>query len=189
MALGADLLHVDLRLQVVRTMSRDSIGKVPAEPVRWIVCNLKAIDAAHVARGTGWHKHVSRRKCSRIGIEVEQISLRSEHHTVLRFVVDLDLRVIGTHMALAACGRKTRKSHRTRVAGMALSTSADRSIVIGLADGMALLAARRGGRVSLRKTRGFGGRFVPPGWNCSLKETCSGLRPFSPWTAAQLGAA
>src|SRR3954466_6990731 len=38
-------------------------------------------------------------------------------------------------------------------------------------------------------TRGFGGRLVPPGWNCSLKETCSGVSPFSPCTAAQLGAA
>jgi len=83
MALGADLLHVDLGLQVVRAMSRNSIGKIPAEPVRRIVRNLEAIDAAHVAGCTGWHKHISRRQGTRIGIEVEQVSLRSEHHTVL----------------------------------------------------------------------------------------------------------
>src|SRR5579863_3296613 len=78
MALGADLLHVDLRLQVVRAMRRDGIGEVPAESIRWIVRNLEAIDAAHVTSRTGWHKHVSRRQGTRIGIKVEQISLRSE---------------------------------------------------------------------------------------------------------------
>ena len=33
MTLRADLLHVDLGLQVVGAMSRDCIGEVPAEPV------------------------------------------------------------------------------------------------------------------------------------------------------------
>src|ERR1700694_3028574 len=47
MALRTDLLHVDLTLQVVRAMSRNSIGEVPAEPVRWIVGNLETVDATH----------------------------------------------------------------------------------------------------------------------------------------------
>ena len=62
MALRTDLFHVDLGLKVVRTMGRNCVGEVPAEPVRRIVGNLEAVDAAHVARCAGWHKHVTSRK-------------------------------------------------------------------------------------------------------------------------------
>ena len=83
MALRADLLHVDLGLQIVWAMSGYRVGEVPSEPVGWIVRNLEAVDAAHVTSCTGWHKHISRREGTRIGVEVEQISLRSEHDSVL----------------------------------------------------------------------------------------------------------
>ena len=54
-------------------------------------------------------------------------------------------------MTLAACGGETRQGNRTGMTGMALCTGPNRSIVIGLADGVALLATRSRGRVSLRK--------------------------------------
>ena len=110
-ALRANLLHVDLGLQVIRTMSRNCVGKVPAQPVRWIVCNLKAVDAAHVARGASGHKHVASRKCARIGVQFQQIALGGEHNPVLRFVVNLDLRVIGTHVALPTRAWQPREFH------------------------------------------------------------------------------
>ncbi len=110
-ALRADLLHVDLGLQVVRTMRRNCVGKVPAEPVRWIVRNLEAVDAAHVASGAGGHKHVARRKRAWIGVKLQQIALSREHDAVLGLVVDLDLRVIGTHVALPARAGQARKCH------------------------------------------------------------------------------
>ena len=91
MALRTDLLHVDLRLQVIRAMCCDRIREIPAEPVRWVVSNFEAVDAAHVARRTGRHEHVASRKRARIGVELQQIALSREHDTVLRFVVDLDL--------------------------------------------------------------------------------------------------
>src|SRR6185369_17235367 len=78
-ALSTDLLHIDLGLEVVRSMSCDCVRKVPTEPVRWVVRDLESIDAAQVARSAGWHKHVPRRQLSRIRIEVQQISLRREH--------------------------------------------------------------------------------------------------------------
>ena len=62
-------------------------------------------------------------------------------------------------MTLAACGGKTRQSNRTGVAGMALCTSPDRSIIIGLADGVALLATRSRGRVSFREHQRIGWPF------------------------------
>ena len=83
MALCTDLLHIDLRLQVVRAMSGDCISKIPAEPVRWVVRNLEAVDATHVARSAGGHEHVARCKRARIGVEVQQISLSREHDPVL----------------------------------------------------------------------------------------------------------
>ena len=54
-------------------------------------------------------------------------------------------------MTLAASGGKTRQGNRAGVAGMALRASPNRSIIIGLADGMALLATRSRGRVSFRE--------------------------------------
>ncbi len=150
-ALRADLLHVDLRLQVVRSMSRDRVGKIPAEPVRRIVRDLQAVDAAHVARRAGGHEHVARCKRARIGVELQQISLRREHDPVLRLVVDLDLRVIGAHVALAACAWQARELNGTRVPGVALRTRPNRSVVVGLADGVALLATGRGCRMPFRK--------------------------------------
>ena len=82
-ALCTDLLHIDLRLQVVRAMRRNCISKVPAEPVRRVMGNLEAVDAAHVARSAGGHKHVPRRKRARICVKVQQISLSREHDPVL----------------------------------------------------------------------------------------------------------
>src|SRR6266699_1338903 len=40
-----------------------------------------------------------------------------------------------------------------------------------------------------RVVNGLGGRLQPPGWNCSLNATCSGVKSLSPYTAAQDGAA
>lgn len=54
-------------------------------------------------------------------------------------------------MTLAACGGEARQSHRAGVAGMALCASPNGSIIIRLADGVALLATRSGGRVPFRK--------------------------------------
>ena len=39
----------------------------------------------------------------------QQIALRGEHDAVLGLVVDLHLRVVGTHVALAAGGGQARK--------------------------------------------------------------------------------
>src|SRR5947208_1046709 len=40
-----------------------------------------------------------------------------------------------------------------------------------------------------RSTKEFAGRLQDPGWNFSANATCSTERPFSPYTAAQDGAA
>jgi hypothetical protein len=101
-ALRADLFHVDLCLEVVGAVGRNGISEVPAEPVRWVVGHLEAVDAAHVAGRAGRNKHVPRGKSARIRIEVEHISLRREHNAVLGLVVDLHLRVVRPHMALTA---------------------------------------------------------------------------------------
>jgi|CZKL01.1.fsa_nt_gi hypothetical protein len=82
-ALRADLLHVDLGLQVIRTMSGNCIGKVPAEPVRWIVRNLEAVDAAHVTRCAGRNEHIPRRKRAWVSVKLQKVALSSEHNTVL----------------------------------------------------------------------------------------------------------
>ena len=111
------------------------------EPIGWIVGNLEAVDAAHVAGGAGGHKHVARGERARIGVEIEQIALRREHDAMLRLVVDLDLRVVGTHVALAAGGGQASQRDRTGVAGVAFGAGADGAVVIRLADRMALFAS------------------------------------------------
>ena len=109
MALRANLLHVDLGLQVVRAMGGNCIGKVPAEPVRWIVRNLEAIDTAHVTRCAGGHEHIPCRKRAWVGIKLQQVALSREHDTVLRFVVNLNLGVVWPHVALTARTGQSRK--------------------------------------------------------------------------------
>ena len=147
-ALRADLLHVDLRLEIVGPMGADGVGKIPTEPVGRIVRDLESVDAAHMAGGAGGHKHIARRECARIGIELEQVALGGEHHAVLGLVVDLHLRVVWAHVALAAGSGQSRKSDRTGVARMAFGATADGAVVIWLADGVALLAAGGDGGVS-----------------------------------------
>ena len=83
MTLRADLLHVDLGLQIIGTMCRDCISKIPPEPVRWIVRNFQAIDATHVTRCAGGHKHIPRRKRAWVRIKLQQVALSREHDTVL----------------------------------------------------------------------------------------------------------
>ena len=82
-ALGADLLHIDLGLKVVWTMGRDSVGEIPAESIGRIVSNLQAVDAAHMAGRAGWHEHVASRQRARIGVEPKKVALGGEHHAVL----------------------------------------------------------------------------------------------------------
>ena len=83
-------------------------------------------------------------------------------------------------MALAAGGGETRKGNRTGMAGMTLRTSPDCSVVIGLADGVALFTTRCGGGVSFRKhqriRRPFSASRLKLLTECDLLR----LRPFSP---------
>ena len=104
MALRADLLHVDLRLQVVGTVGTDSVSKVPAKAVRGVMSYFEPVDAAHVAGSAGGNKHVARGKRAGIGIQMQKIALRREHDAMLGFVVDLDLRMVWPHVALPTSG-------------------------------------------------------------------------------------
>ena len=111
----ADLLHLRLRALLVRPRLRDRVGEVVREPVGRIVRDLLAVDAAHVAGRAGRHEHVARRQRFRRRVEIQQALLRVEHHAVLRLLVDLELRVIGPHVALPAGRRQPRDRDRARV--------------------------------------------------------------------------
>jgi len=102
--------------------------------------HFEPIDAAHVTGGAGWHEHIASRQCAGIGVQAQKVPLGGKHDAVLRLVVDLQLRVVGAHMALAACGGQSGKGDRTGVARVALGATANGAIVVRLADGMALLA-------------------------------------------------
>ena len=155
-ALRADLFHAGLRAQIVGTFLADGVGQVPAEAVGGVVGYLQAVDAAHVTGGAGGHEHIAGTEGLGIGIELEQALLRGEHNAVLGFVVDLDLRVVGAHVALSAGGGETGESDGTGVAGVAGGAVADGAIFIGLADGVALLAAGGHGRTAFGGYEGMG---------------------------------
>lgn len=75
--------------------------------------------------------------------------MRSKHDPMLGLIVDLDLRVVRTHVALCTGGRQACEGNGAGVARMAGGAGPDGAVVVGLAHGMALLAARRHGRAAL----------------------------------------
>jgi hypothetical protein len=57
-------------------------------------------------------------------------SLGVEKNTMFRLVVDLDLRVIGTHVALTACLGQTRERDRCGMSRVTIRACADRTVCI-----------------------------------------------------------
>ena len=74
-----------------------------------------AIDAAHVTGGAGRHEHIARGEGLGGSVEVQQIFLRLEHDAVLGLLINLDLRVVWAHVALAAGAGQSRQAHRSRM--------------------------------------------------------------------------
>src|ERR1051326_4528451 len=103
--------------------------------------------------GTGGNEHIARRQRLRWSIKIKQMLLSLEHDTVLRFLVDFDLRVIGTHMTLCARGRQTGDVNRTRVPRVAGCAVANCAVGVRPADAVALLttAHDRGATLHLHK--------------------------------------
>src|SRR5215472_5480100 len=96
--------------------------------------------------------------------------LRLEHDAVLRFFVNFDLRMVGTHVALRASGGQARDAHGSRVARVASGAIPDGSVGVGLSDAVALLASagHGGGAFELHE------RMRRPARSAGLK----GLRKF-----------
>ena len=112
----------------------------------------------------------------------EQLRWACEQDAVLGLVVDLELRVVRPHVALAAGRRQPGQLDRGGVPGVAGGAGADRAVGVGLADGVATDAAAVRRPAALRgSTSGLAGRLQLPGWNCSAKATCSAVNSsFSP---------
>src|ERR1043166_1061946 len=103
--------------------------------------------------GTGGNEHIARRQRLRWSIQIKQMPLSLEHDTVLRFLVDFDLGMIGTHMTLCACGRQPRDVNRTGVPRVAGCAVADGAVGVRPPHAMALLTAAhdRGSALHLHK--------------------------------------
>ena len=80
------------------------------------------------------------------GVQLEVALLGREHDAVLRFVVDLELRVVGAHVALAAGRRQAGDLDGRGVPRVAGGAGADRAVGVRLADAVALDAAADDGR-------------------------------------------
>jgi len=143
MTLRADLLHVVLRRQEIRTLLRDRIRQVIRQALRRIVRYLIPVDPAHVARRAGRHPHVMRRELLRRLRQIQQRRLRVEQDAVLRLFVDLDLRMVRTHVALPARPRLARDRHRARMPRVARRAASHRPVLIRTPDRVALLAPAR----------------------------------------------
>ena len=101
-ALQAGLLHVDLPLLVGRPLLRGRGEEPVGEPLGDVVGDLLPFEPAHVAGRAGGHGHVVGGELLRPGGEVHVGLLGVEQDAVLRLVVDLELGVVGPHVALAA---------------------------------------------------------------------------------------
>ena len=84
------------------------------------------VNAAHVTRGARRHKHIPSGQFCRRSLQVQYVTLSSEHQPMFGLGVDFHLRVIGSQMALTTCARQTREFDRRSmpcVAGSAVSDS------------------------------------------------------------------
>src|SRR5689334_548527 len=76
---------------------------------------------------------------------------------MLRFLENLNLRVVRAHMALAARPRVARQFDRRRMTGVAHRAGADGPVRIGLTDIMALVAAAIDRLRAFESDQGVGG--------------------------------
>ena len=103
---------------------------------------LAPFQPAHVAGGTGGTGMSAVGELVGLRVQVHAAPLGVEEHAVLGLVVDLELGVVGPHVALAAGLGQPRQRHRGDVAGMAGRAGADRAVVlVGPADVVALAAS------------------------------------------------
>ena len=154
-ALRAYLFHLGLGRGVVRALVADRIGQIVGQPLRRIVGDAHAIDAAHVTSRAGGHEHVARGEGFWRRIEIEQVLLRLKHYAMLRFLVDFDLRMVGTHVALRAGAGQAGNANRTGVARMAGRAVANCAVGVWFAHAVALLAAAGHRRCALRLHKGM----------------------------------
>ena len=98
-----------------------------------------------MAGGAGGDEHVLRGQTVRGRFQVQQILLRGEHDAVLRFGVDLDLRMVGTEVTLAAGAGQSGDFDRGSVACVAIGAVADAAVGVRFADGVATDATALGG--------------------------------------------
>src|SRR6185437_1613393 len=148
-ALRTDLLHFRPRLREIRALVSDGIGQVIRQPLRRIVGNTDTVDAAHMACGARWHKHVASGEGFRRRIQVQQTLLRLEHDPVLRLLIDLYLRVIRPHVALRTGARKPGNAHGSRVSCVTRGATANRAVGVGPSNAVALFASAGHGRTTL----------------------------------------
>src|SRR5664279_1946242 len=81
--------------------------------------------------------------------------LRCEHYAVLGFIVDLDLGVVWSHVALGAGAGQAGERDRRGVTRVAIGAGSDGAVVIWLAHGVALIAATLHGRIALGGDEGM----------------------------------
>src|SRR5262249_10331112 len=91
------------------------------------------------------------------------VFLGCEHDPMLGFVVNLELRVIGAHVALPACRRQASDLDGRRVASVTGGAGADRPVGVRFADPVTLDAAadNRGG--PFQCDEGIGGSLAGAG--------------------------
>jgi len=140
-ALRADLLHVGLRVDIIRPLAGNGVGQVERETLRRIVRHLVSIDAAHVTGGAGGNPHVMGGELLRRFSQIQKHRLGIEQNSVLGFLIDFDLGVIGTHVTLAAGTGLASHCDGAGVPRVTSRAGADGAIGIRFADRVALLAA------------------------------------------------
>ena len=136
MAFRAHFLHRDLPTRVAGTLLGHCREQRPGQALREVVGHVHALQTAHVARRTGGHGHVGRRQILGWSVKAHVGPACAVQNPVLGLVEDLDLGVVGAHMALAAGLRLPGQRHGGRVPRVTLGTATDGAVGLGLADGM-----------------------------------------------------
>jgi len=94
-----------------------------------------------VASGTRGNEHVAGGQRLGRRVQIQQALLRLEHYSMLRFFIDLNLRMVRSHVALCASTWQAGYSNRTDVPGMAGRAGPYRAVTVRFADTVALFTA------------------------------------------------
>src|SRR5215469_6858886 len=99
-----------------------------------------------MAGSASWNKHVAGGQRLGRRVQIQQVLLRLEHYSMLGFFIDLNLRMVRSHVALCASAWQAGDSSRSAVPTVAGRARTYGAVAVRFADTVALFTAAGHGR-------------------------------------------